>query len=303
MIFAASLALVAGVIAVRGPSRVPAESVALAAAGGALAARAGEAAWFSHIIGGVRAPIAIPTEPGPGFVQGRFEGFYNTWLLPDYYLTQPVSLLLLGVAACLAIAAFGARTSPADRGRVLAAGGRRRVLRSRRPRRRPDDAGPRPAHRLSRADDGHRGHAPSALPLDPDAGSAAATSGLFALGVIATEYPSGGTGEWGGRYFALALPVIVPVVLLALLRQSEVLERSVRRGAVVALAVCSVASTTMALCSIRRVAPVATALPRQRRAGSARSRARVAPSSPPGRLPPPGLADLRPVALALGPHG
>ena len=52
----------------------------------------------------------------------------------------------------------------------------------------------------------------------PTATLACATFALFALAVIATQYRTGGTGEWGGRYFALGLPALVPVLVLALRR-------------------------------------------------------------------------------------
>ena len=45
---------------------------------------------------------------------------------------------------------------------------------------------------------------------------AAGVSVLFVLAVLATQYAKGGGGEWGGRYFALAIPLYVPVLLLAL---------------------------------------------------------------------------------------
>lgn len=41
-------------------------------------------------------------------------------------------------------------------------------------------------------------------------------SGVFAAAVLATQYPEGGTGEWGGRYFALALPWVVPLAVVGL---------------------------------------------------------------------------------------
>jgi hypothetical protein len=34
--------------------------------------------------------------------------------------------------------------------------------------------------------------------------------------VLATQYRDGGSGEWGGRYFTMALPIAVPLVLTGL---------------------------------------------------------------------------------------
>ena len=42
------------------------------------------------------------------------------------------------------------------------------------------------------------------------------SSSTFALLVLATQFSTGGSGEWGGRYFAIGLPLIVPVVTLGL---------------------------------------------------------------------------------------
>ena len=250
LLFAGALALVGAAVIWRGPSRRPAFLVVLAAAGGAVVARAGEAAWYGHILGGPPAPVAIPVQAGPGFLQGRFDGFYITWLLPDYHLAQPVSLLLLAVVACLAVAALGARTSPADRRRILVPAGIAACCAVAALIVAPVTLVPGlliAFPLLTAAVVVMR----RALFQDLAVSIAAATSVLFALGVIATQYPSGGTGEWGGRYFALAVPVIVPVLLIALYRQAGALERAVRTGAVVALVVCSAASTAMALSSIR----------------------------------------------------
>jgi hypothetical protein len=43
----------------------------------------------------------------------------------------------------------------------------------------------------------------------------AGTAALYVGAVLATQYSTGGSGEWGGRYFALVLPVVVPLALVA----------------------------------------------------------------------------------------
>ena len=56
--------------------------------------------------------------------------------------------------------------------------------------------------------------------------------------MLATQYRKGGSGEWGGRYFAIGLPLIVPVAVVALHRTARGLDRELRRivvGAFVAL--------------------------------------------------------------------
>ena len=63
------------------------------------------------------------------------------------------------------------------------------------------------------------------------AGLAFTTFAVFALLVAATQYARGGSGEWGGRYFALGLPVLVPVALLALAEAGARLDAVTRRAA------------------------------------------------------------------------
>ena len=58
-------------------------------------------------------------------------------------------------------------------------------------------------------------------------GRLVAIVGLFSLGVLATQYTRGGGVEWGGRFFALALPVGVPLAVAALRTQPVALVRCV----------------------------------------------------------------------------
>ncbi|MFN2504210.1 MAG: hypothetical protein ABR540_08265 [Acidimicrobiales bacterium] len=74
---------------------------------------------------------------------------------------------------------------------------------------------------------------------------------LFAAGVIATQYDRGGSGEWGGRYFALGIPLLVPVVLLALRESAEGVARRSRQALAAGLAVCSLSMAVMSVVSIR----------------------------------------------------
>jgi hypothetical protein len=77
------------------------------------------------------------------------------------------------------------------------------------------------------------------------------TSVVFAVLVAATQYERGGSGEWGGRYFALGLPVVVPVLLLALLDAGRRLAPEARRIAGAALAVSMVALSCMGIGALR----------------------------------------------------
>jgi hypothetical protein len=60
-----------------------------------------------------------------------------------------------------------------------------------------------------------------------------ATFTAFFVAVVATQYANGGGGGWGGRYFAIGLPLIVPVAVVAVQRAGRTLAPSVRRPAVV----------------------------------------------------------------------
>lgn len=72
-------------------------------------------------------------------------------------------------------------------------------------------------------------------------------AGLTVLGVVATSYSQGGGAEWGGRYFHLILPLVVPVTLLGLERGRSVIAGRDRTVATVAVAVLAVTPPVLAL--------------------------------------------------------
>jgi hypothetical protein len=86
-----------------------------------------------------------------------------------------------------------------------------------------------------------------------DAARLAGIAGLFAAAVLATQYRSGGSGEWGARYLAAGLPVVVPLVALGLRRIPSALaaEPSRRRAVVVALVALAVAPAVLAVATLR----------------------------------------------------
>lgn len=47
-------------------------------------------------------------------------------------------------------------------------------------------------------------------------GGLVAAAGLFAIAVVLTQYGNGAGYEWGGRYFAIAIPLVAPFVVTAL---------------------------------------------------------------------------------------
>lgn len=251
LLFAAALVLVTVVLALRRSYRVPTVLVAGTTLVAALGARLVERFWLADITGGAVSATAVGVPAaGDSFLRGRFDGFMVTWLTPGYGGTGvgPVALLVMlgalgwcvlrirsypdqqtgilgsaAVAAAAAVVAVVAAPSNVVPGLLLAfpvltAG--MLVLRRR---------------------------------LFDRVGTvlAGATAALFALAVIATQYAVGGTAEWGGRYFALAVPVVVPLLLAALRLEGRSLTSSVRRGVAGALVVCSVALSIMAVGALR----------------------------------------------------
>ena len=77
------------------------------------------------------------------------------------------------------------------------------------------------------------------------------TGVVFAAGVGATIYFQGGGAEWGGRYFALILPVVVPVVLAGLGLAGDRLDAVAARRGAAALAACSLLMAAMAVAVLR----------------------------------------------------
>jgi hypothetical protein len=256
LLLALALAAACGVIGVRrrsSPSGRPAWGALAASAvavGMAVAATLVERAWASAIVGGQ----VTSSGGGPtyriGFLAARAHSFALTWLRPSYGDAPAVDMALVVMVAALALAAFAIRRHPGDdaAARLLtgfAAGAAVAAL----------VLGPRnlvPGLLLAfpLAAFGLLLLGRDALATLP-ARLAAGTFGLFALAVIATQYATGGSGEWGGRYFSMGLPLLVPVVLEAVRRQRERLGVATFRRVVGAVAVCSAALAVMSLSSIR----------------------------------------------------
>jgi hypothetical protein len=253
LFIAAALAVVAGIAALRrsdlrAPAAVTALASSLAGAGAFLLDRE----WTARLVGAVETGPAVAAAPAgsTGLLAGRVKGLLLTWLTPSYSGRPVLGLLLLVMLAALVFGAVTARRRPGDTHRIalsaaVAAGAAVGAL----------VAGPGnvvPGLLL-------------AFPLLPaglvlagrrtlrtdTARIAAGVSVLFVLAVVATQYAKGGGGEWGGRYFALAIPIAVPVVLLAFRDRGAALAPAVARRAAVALVVCSVALTAMGVTALR----------------------------------------------------
>jgi hypothetical protein len=197
--------------------------------------------------GGGAATSAVAGESG-GLIAGRIIAFGITWLLSSYS-ADGAAALVLAVAAMGAIAVVLARRTPPERDgvRLFATG-----------------AACAAAIRLA------LGGSPvpgllvafplfvaglAALRRDTFTGMPArflgGSFGLFAAGVLATQYSQGGGAEWGGRYFAIGLPLIVPVLLLALRDVGRRLDRRTARVALASAIAVSVASCALAIITVR----------------------------------------------------
>jgi hypothetical protein len=216
--FAAGLALAAGIAALRRRDRPVGAAIALSAVAATTLAHLGEDAWLRHLLGGpVEGTGAAAVRETSGVLAGRIDAFLITWLRPSYQAPPAANVLLLTMVVAVALAAFAVRRAPADRRRI-------RVL-----------SGLAAVAAVLAVAVAPRNLVPGLLvacPLvlaglllvdrrtiaGPPARLAAISAGIFALGVLATQYETGGSGEWGGRYFALALPVAVPVLLVAVRR-------------------------------------------------------------------------------------
>jgi hypothetical protein len=66
---------------------------------------------------------------------------------------------------------------------------------------------------------------------------AAVTAGLIVGAVIATQYAIGGGVEWGGRYFAIVLPLVAPMIVVTLRRFDSRLLNGALAASMVALGV------------------------------------------------------------------
>jgi hypothetical protein len=255
LFIAGALAVVAGVISVR---RSDVRVVAAVVAIGSLAAGAGahvvDRLWMAHLVGAVGSGVGSAANPATsdpaGLVNGRVQGFLVTWLTPGYGVRPVVGLLLLVVLVAVAFGAIMVRRHPTDSRRIVgsataAAGAAIAAVVAG-----PGTVVPGLLVAFPFAYVGLLLLSRRTLRTDT-ARITATVSALFAVAVLATQYAKGGSGEWGGRYFALAIPVAVPVLLLALWDQRDRLTPVVARRAAAAMVVCSLALTTMGVTALR----------------------------------------------------
>lgn len=251
LLFAAALVVVAGVLALRRAYRAPAAVVAAATVGAAIGARLVDRLWLAHVTGGAVAAsgVAVPAA-GAGLVKGRVDGFLLTWLTPGYGGASVALLALVVMAGAIGWCGLRARSRPDDRAGIVGSAGVAAVAAVVALAVAPSNVVPGLLLAFPVAAAGlvalrrrlFDGPAPVLI---------GATGGLYALAVIATQYSVGGSGEWGGRYFALLVPAAVPLFLAGLRREGRSLRPQVRRAVGGALVVCSLAMSVMAVAGLR----------------------------------------------------
>ncbi|MCP5028165.1 MAG: hypothetical protein GY929_17955 [Actinomycetia bacterium] len=182
---------------------------------------------------GTESGAVVPSGSGSGWLADRVAGVSVTWLDPGY-LGDPLELLVV-LAALLAVGVIVLMRLGASPELVLAASSGSVIL------------------VFARLAFGNVGPVPGilwAFPLLPMAVAAMsrraglgyarslplATAALFAGAVVMTQYPQGGSGEWGWRYFAIAIALVVPVALDLIIEAAAPYSAETRqRLAVVAL--------------------------------------------------------------------
>ncbi len=215
----------------------------------ALGAVVGER-WLQQVlIGADGASVAAPAVAG-SFVGARVEGFLNTWIRPSATVPGAGDLALLGAAFVVAAAVVVARRAGPTR--LLGALSMSAV-------------GLSTVAFLADPDRVVPGLA-VAFPLAVvafglvdrtyfEAGGrllVSVTVALFVAGVLATQYREGGSAEWGGRYFALAVPVLAVLAVDALHRRAPSLSGEGRRWAGAGLVACSALLAAGAVVSLAR---------------------------------------------------
>ena len=228
-------------------------------AGGALVAGAGVAAalfekWLLHLFIGAEQAIGVPAAGG-SFLETRWAGFLNTWVSPSSSSGVGGGDALLVIVMLLAVAAVVVLRWRSGRPYMLAVlAVTATVLTTVGFFADPDRvvpgllvAFPLAVFGIGLVDREYI-RAPARLVLT-------VTAGLFMAGVLATQYGAGGSAEWGGRYFALGVPLVAVLSIDALARRAPVLLLPVRRWAGAGLVACSLlmaVGATTSLTSIHR---------------------------------------------------
>lgn len=208
--------------------------------------------WLVSVLIGELPGGVAPPAPEGDFLAARFEGFLNTWLRPTLEVPSAIDLVLV-VVCVLAVAAVAVLRWRAHRPHMLVVlsvvstgmcafavlADLERVV--------PGllIAFPLAVFGIGLVD---------RVSLEPSGRLVlTATAALFIAGVLATQYRVGGSAEWGGRYFALAVPILTVLAVDGLARRAPALPAGTRRWAGAGLVACSGLMAVAAVSSITGV--------------------------------------------------
>lgn len=227
--------------------------VVVAVLGGAVGA-AGAAAvlldrwWSSQIAEGALVGSVPAARSGATYLGGRVSSLAYTMVMPGYRgITVPEALTAVG-AVLVIVGIVAVHRRPSDPGAVALpiAGAAVLLVRS------GMEWGPVPGLLLAFcvAVGGvlvvHRSRL-----AQPPVRLILVTVAIYAVGVAVTQYESGGHTEWGGRYFALAVPLLGVVAAVALQDAWSGWERSRARAVQGALVAVAVALAVLSVSTVR----------------------------------------------------
>ncbi|MCI0346934.1 MAG: hypothetical protein L0221_16070, partial [Chloroflexi bacterium] len=251
VLLAAGLAAAVGATALRQAGRT--RLIRLTTAGALFAAGAGarllDPIWQRAVVGSpVEDASARPSDrESLSFLAARARGFANTWLTSTLDTGAFVVLL---VSVVLAVAVVAARRRPPDHRPVALFAAAAAGLAIARLVVAEADAITGlllafPLLWVGLALGGRR------LLATTDARVLAGGAGLFALAVLATQYPEGGSAEWGGRYFAVGLPLVVPLAIAGLDRGRRALGSEARQVGTAAVVLVATAFAVLGVAEVR----------------------------------------------------
>jgi len=221
--------------------------IAVAVGIAAVGVRLAEGRFLTTVLGAARPMPTFGDRPSHGFVSDRWAALVQTWLRPDTEGGSTVAVLTFAAALLALVAVWAVRRKHLDVPllRVVAvAAAAVLVVR----------AVAEPARAV-----------PGLLPAFPLVWIGLVGGGVGALasrwakriaavvllaagGILATQYREGGSSEWGGRYFAILLPLATPLAVSGLARAAERLDR---RTALVAAGSVVVGSLALASVAVR----------------------------------------------------
>lgn len=194
--------------------------------------------WLLRLAIGAAQVVSIPVAGG-GFAETRLAGFINTWLNPSSESTIALGDALLVAVLFMGVAAVCVLRWRSSRPHLLVFLGFLAVLAT-------------ATAFLIESDRVIPGLLIAFSPCvfgiglidrqslqDPARLLLTVTVGIFVAGVLATQYGAGGSAEWGGRYFALAVPLLSVMALDGLQRRAPALPMQIRQRAGAGLALCS----------------------------------------------------------------